>query len=148
MKETTYLDTGIPLFPNLVTLSVSTEFSRLPFLNVDNGKDHNFYDNSVLLAGKGIQGGVTLGGHHLFPRDNKRAESQLSGCHIDFSNGQVVKNGYYNTLDVASAVENKDIGLIRPENILRTLGDVFNVDYDLMRLISKDVRPLPKIIKS
>ena len=146
LKKTTYLNSETPLI-NMTTVAVITEFSRLPFLNMSNGKDHNYFDNSILLAGKGIQGGTSIGGHHLFHRDNKRKESQLSGCHIDFKTGNIIKNGYLNTSNVNQIKEDRDVELIRPENILRTLGSVFNVDYEFMRLFSKDTAPLPRILK-
>ena len=146
MKNTAYLDTQIPLFPNLVTLLVTTEFSRLPFLNGSDGKDHNYFDNSVLLGGRGIKGGRLLGGHHLFVRDGRRRQSQLSGCHIDYGSGRVVKNGYYNTQHIDAVSEGGRVALIRPENILRSLGEVFGVDYEFMRLFSRDTLVLPRIL--
>ena len=142
LKETPYLDTDIPLFPELLTLMVTTEFSRPPFLNVSEGKDHNPFDNSVLLGGRGIHGGRCVGGHHLFVEN--RTESQLSGCHIDYTSGRVVKNGYYNTNLPEAVRENRQVALIRPKNIMRTLGEVFHLDQDFER----HTRPLSRLLKT
>ena len=147
LKNTPLASTGEALFPNYVTLAVLTEFSRLPFLNENQGKDHNFFDNSIILGGKGVKGGQVVGDHHLFVKDNKRSESQLSGCHIDYSTGEVVKNDYYNTYEVEKVIENSQVNLIRPENVLKTMGEIFSVDHSRIRLYKEDVLPLPGLVK-
>ncbi|MBX7232026.1 MAG: DUF1501 domain-containing protein [Bdellovibrionales bacterium] len=140
--------TNTALFPNHVTLAVITEFSRPPFLNDNEGKDHNYFDNSALLGGRGIRGGQSIGAHHLFVRDERRRESQLSGGHIDFKTGAVVKSAEFSTGDVNRFHEQGNVSLIRPENILKTLGDVFNVDQRNMRLFSPSTLALPNIINT
>ncbi|MBX9767802.1 MAG: DUF1501 domain-containing protein, partial [Bdellovibrionales bacterium] len=51
------------------TFMVGSEFSRTPFLNPTNGKDHNPLTNSVLLAGHGVRGGQVIGESHLYTAD-------------------------------------------------------------------------------
>jgi uncharacterized protein (DUF1501 family) len=148
MSDVKHHASGLPLFPHHVTFAAITEFGRLPYLNPALGKDHDVFDNSVLLGGRGVKGGVRIGDHHLYVRDDKRLQSQLSGCHVDFVNGQTVKDGYYNLSDLGQAPsgETERVRLIRPENVLRTLGDIFKVDPSLMRLYGKDVPPVPRIL--
>jgi hypothetical protein len=146
MSELKHHATGRPLFPDHVTLCLVSEFGRTPFLNPARGKDHDFFDNSVLLGGRGIQGGRVVGANHLFIRDEKRRQSQLSGVHIDYKTGQLVMNDYYKMESIESGFhETADVRLIRPENVLRTLADVFSVDPGSMRLFSKDTPPVPGI---
>lgn len=146
MSELLHPKTKRALFPHHVTVAVLTEFSRTPFRNGNDGKDHNIYDSSILLGGRGIQGGLSIGNHHLFRRDERRLEAQLSGCHIDFKTGAVVRSEEFNTANLNQIRETEVVGLIRPENILRTLTDVFKVDPRLMRLIGLDTRPLPGLV--
>lgn len=145
MSVLTHHKTGKAIFPHHATILVISEFSRLPYLNESFGKDHDFFDNSVLLGGRGIRGGRVIGENHLFKRDHRRRLSQLSGCHIDFKTGQVVKNGYYKTENVEKIAEDATVRLIRPENLLCTLAEVFSVDKRMMRLFSIDTPPVPGI---
>jgi uncharacterized protein (DUF1501 family) len=49
--------------PNMLqetTVVVCSDFSRTPLLNMDNGKDHHPW-GSMLLAGKRVHGGITVG---------------------------------------------------------------------------------------
>ena len=67
------------------TFLVVTEFSRAPFLNSQLGKDHNLLTNSVLLAGNGIKGNVTVGKSEVISRKRSstgKAIYQASGEHI------------------------------------------------------------------
>jgi uncharacterized protein (DUF1501 family) len=67
----TYMDallTGLQAQPGLVaptlleetTVVVCSEFGRTPELNTDNGKDHHPW-TSMLIAGKNVKGGTTVG---------------------------------------------------------------------------------------
>jgi len=60
------------------TLAVYSEFGRFPRLNAERGKDH-WPDNSWILCGKGVRGGVTVGGTDLFGK----------GERIDYRTGTV-----------------------------------------------------------
>ena len=138
LKETPFLDTDIPLFPDLVTLVATTEFSRPPFLNRNRGKDHNPLDNSIILAGRGINGGHRIGHHNLFVRDSeKRAQSQLSGGHIDYRTGEPIAPESVDEND-------KTIDLIRPRNIQATLAATFG----LKRELSPHAKILPGVLRT
>lgn len=49
-----------PTLLDETTIVVCSEFGRTPELNGDNGKDHHPW-TSILLAGKGVRGGTTVG---------------------------------------------------------------------------------------
>ncbi len=57
-----------------VVVAVISEFGRTPRMNSSNGRDHWSYSNSMLLAGRGIQGGRVIGE----VRDN--GEINLNAC--------------------------------------------------------------------
>ena len=137
MKKTPYKDTGQFLFPDHTTLAVTTEFSRPPFLNAQEGKDHNALDNSILLGGRGIRGGLHLGGHHLFVREERRAQSQLSGLPLNYETGETL----FPSGDLESLLGKWPLDIIRPENILQTLGDIFGTGP----LFGRGIWPLGKI---
>ncbi|HJQ82591.1 MAG TPA: DUF1501 domain-containing protein [Candidatus Binatia bacterium] len=59
------------------TVVYCSEFARTPQLNGDNGKDHHPW-TSLLLAGKGVHGGMTVG----------RTDAQQEGVKVDFATGQ------------------------------------------------------------
>ncbi len=146
LKQIPHHISGKALFPHHVTLAVIGEFGRLPYLNSTKGKDHDFYDNSILLGGRGIKGGTVVGANHFFPRDERRKVSQLSGSHIDYVTGEVVTDGYYNLADVNQVRETRNVRLIRPENILRTLTDVFGADPGAIRLFDKETPAIPGLL--
>ena len=58
---------------DFTTFIVVTEFSRTPNLNLTKGKDHNPYTNSMLFAGKGINGNQTIGKSKVWSRQIGRA---------------------------------------------------------------------------
>ena len=88
-KKIPYGNNGASLFDH-TTFMVSNEFARTPYLNSSDGKDHNPLTNSLLFAGKGIQGGQVIGGSHLITRN----QSPISDAYhialpIDYSTGEV-----------------------------------------------------------
>ena len=96
------------------TFMVASEFSRTPFLNNSNGKDHNPYTNSVLLAGRKIKGGTTVGSSHIIKRTNSKSSLHIA-TPLDYSNGNLV------TIADSQSLNNKKVNFIYPENLARTL---------------------------
>lgn len=97
-----YLDallTGLSAQPGLLapslldetTVIVCSEFGRTPELNGDNGKDHHPW-TSMLLAGKSVRGGVTVG----------MTDGDQEGVKVSFSTGQPDGSGL--VLDVTNMV--------------------------------------------
>lgn len=109
-KETPF--DGKTLF-DATTFMVITEFSRTPNLNAAKGKDHNPLTNSIILAGKGINGGNTIGASKVYGRgQTQNSQSMHVGLPLNFQTGEIAKTrneGQY----------------IRPEHVIRTLGSLF-----------------------
>jgi|GEM_PF-3929543 len=102
----------------------NTEFSRSPNLNMNLGKDHNYLDNSILLAGYGVNGGRAVGTHHLFEKAEGRSDSMLSGSFIDYRTGQAID---YKKIDPKNYEQFKPgvgVSLIRPRDVLRTMQEI------------------------
>ncbi|MGH7895746.1 MAG: DUF1501 domain-containing protein [Candidatus Binatia bacterium] len=93
------LVTGLSTQPGLLapslldetTIVVCSEFGRTPELNTDNGKDHHPW-TSMLLVGKGVKGGTTLG----------MTDSTQEGVKVNFSTGAPDNGGL--VLDVTNMV--------------------------------------------
>ncbi len=64
------------------TIVYCSEFARTPELNADNGKDHHPW-TSMLLAGKRVRGGVTVG----------LTDGMQEGVKVDFATGQALDTG-------------------------------------------------------
>lgn len=76
------------------TFMAYNEFSRTPFLNSAGGKDHNPYTNSVLLAGKGVQGGWVVGESQIITRGkSKTGEALHIAKPFDFETQQAISSG-------------------------------------------------------
>lgn len=131
-KSIPYLDKSLFDYTTFMTLS---EFSRTPALNSSNGKDHNPYTNSVIVAGYGIQGGQTIGESRLVTR-----KKSLDGmpyhmaAPFDFSTGKAV-----NTKDNAS--------FIYPENVIKTLASIYGENTDDLQSVSKKTKIIPGLLK-
>lgn len=130
---------GKSLFDHTTFLVVS-EFTRTPALNSAAGKDHNPHANSVLFAGKGVQGGQTTGETFIIPK----AKSKISIAEhlsrpINFKTGDVIKS--------PDALSNNDVHLIFPENIRSTLGSIFKNPNGFYKN-QKRARTIPGVIKT
>jgi uncharacterized protein (DUF1501 family) len=64
------------------TIVYCSEFARTPQLNGDNGKDHHPW-TSMLLVGKRVRGGVTVG----------VTDAQQEGVKVDYATGQPLDTG-------------------------------------------------------
>ncbi len=132
-KAIQWKETGSSLFDR-TTFMVVSEFSRGPYLNSQNGKDHNTLTNSVLLAGRGIHGGKTVGGSRLFTRRQlKNGVADQRGVPIDYETGLI-----------ARSPENADF--IRPENIARTIAKIFGEPKG-HTIVNPYTRSIPGIVK-
>jgi hypothetical protein len=112
---------GLSLF-DLTTFYVVSEFSRTPYLNGGNGKDHNPHANSVLLAGKGIQGGRQIGKSFVLKKsESPTGFAQHISRPIDFRTGDIV----------TQAPESLEpVKLIFPEDLSATIGKLFGNPHD------------------
>jgi uncharacterized protein (DUF1501 family) len=73
------------------TVVLMSEFARTPLLNGDNGKDHHPW-NSMLLTGKNVRGGSSVG----------RSDSEQNGVKVNLASGQADDTGV--VLDVTHVV--------------------------------------------
>ncbi len=95
------------------TFLVITEFSRTPFLNGAKGKDHNTDTNSVLIAGKGVKGGQTVGASKVIP-----AKKSVTGTGLHIATAYDPKTGL-------PATGPNGATFIYPENVIRTVAEIF-----------------------
>ena len=133
-KSTPYGDSGESLFDR-TTFMVTSEFSRTSALNNAKGKDHNPMTNSVMLLGNGIKGNQVVGASRLITRkeSNLSAPYQI-GMPYDFNSGEVIRK----RIDGSQ--------FINPENILRTLCDVLEVDPSRVDGVDPNTSVLNSII--
>ena len=124
------------IFDN-TTLAVTTEFSRTPYLNGKDtmGKDHNFMTNSVFLAGKGIQGGQTVGSSFVASASERE---EKVGVHIgnfyDYKNSRSI---LANSLTSTDEVKRQDLSFIFPENFAATIYKNFDIPIDQTQIYQK-----------
>ena len=117
------------------TFMVSCEFSRTPALNAAKGKDHNPMTNSILLAGKNIQGGKTVGKSRIIPKiKSKTGNPEHYAWPFNFKEGKL-----------AEGPENASF--FYPENVVRSIGKVFK-DPVGFTPVSEAVPPIPGIAKA
>ncbi len=120
---------------DFTTFIVVTEFSRTPNLNLTKGKDHNPYTNSMLLAGKGINGNQTIGKSKVWPRHQTVYKKPIhTGLPVDFTTGEIILKS------------SPQSDLIMPENIAKTLLTLFKTP-DTSDVLQK-FKVLPKVIKT
>ncbi|MEQ1875719.1 MAG: DUF1501 domain-containing protein [Bdellovibrionia bacterium] len=116
------------------TFMVVGEFSRTPALNASRGKDHNNYTNSVLLAGRGINGAKSFGSSMVVGRNKGPNGASLHmAAPVDFVTGLRAKT-------------RAGADLVRPENIARTISELFGNPVGL-DVLSK-TKIIPGVIKT
>lgn len=94
------------------TFMVVSEWSRTPYLNAAKGKDHNPFTNSVLFAGRGIRKGTVVGKSRLVTR----LQTGTAADHIAWP---------WNYKEQAIAQGPEGASFIFPENLVRTVGEIF-----------------------
>lgn len=125
---------GKSLFDH-TTFMVITEFSRTPFLNAAKGKDHNPFTNSVLLAGKNVRGGTTVGASKLFTRKQRRDGQALHiAAPFDYRTGRVTD-------------QRDGANFIFPENVAATVAALFGSPAGFSS-VGSELRPVPGIVKT
>ena len=120
---------------DFTTFLVVTEFSRTPFLNLLKGKDHNPYTNSILFAGKGVNGNQTIGKSIVWSKRQTSKENSIhTGLPINFKTGEVIQ------------ALTPDCNMIAPENVARTLLEIFKSTQipDVLRKF----QPVPNVQKT
>ena len=136
-------------FFDVTTVMVDTDFSRTLVsdsdrnngsIDIDNtGSDHNPLTNTILLAGKGIKGGLVLGGTDLA---SVAAYAAPSGAHLqkDPSKnrlmGQVYDFGTHKIVPSAMPVTYKAADYINTASVVNTVFKLFGVS-------TNDFRALP-----
>jgi len=134
-KKIPFNNYGESLFDH-TTFMISNEFSRTPFLNSLGGKDHNPLTNSLLFAGKGIQGGQVIGGSHLIPRNESPTnEAYHIALPIDYKTGLATQSLQANS------------NMIFPENIMATLCELFSVPQLQHPALQKSTRVLGPLLR-
>lgn len=131
-KSTPYGKTN--LFDH-TTFVVVSEFSRTPYLNSSKGKDHNPYTNSVLLAGKGVTGNTTVGQSSVLSRHHTPDKASLHiAMPINIKTGEIYKSF------------SNDADILTPENLARTILEIFNVKTAPLEL--EKFSTIPRVIKT
>ncbi len=135
-------------FQNL-TVVVLNDFSRLPFLNSALGKDHNFFENSVLVAGANIKGGLVIGESNLFKKSSTRENSQRSGLPYDYKAARSIslKDGVNVENYAKDLFGNKSIDMIRPYNIWATIASSLSLNPKNIKDLPSDAKVLSRLIK-
>jgi len=135
-KQTPYGSNGESLFDR-TTFMVVSDFARTPALNAAGGKDHNPMTNSVLLAGRGVKGGLVVGASKLV----KAAESPTGasyhiGYPIDYATGEVQFS------------RTPQSEMIFPENVAETVAAIMDVDRAIFRSLPVGTKTLNALIKT
>ncbi len=103
---------------DVTSLMVVSEFSRTPFRNKANGKDHNPFTNSAMLIGPDFQTGKVVGQSHLYSR-SERSGSGATALHtalpMDFKTGEIIR------------APQAGASLIYPEHLVKTMLSVLDV---------------------
>lgn len=94
------------------TFMVASEWSRTPYLNAAKGKDHNPFTNSVLLAGKGIRKGKTVGKSRLITRKQTGKAAEHIAWPFNYTTGEL-------------ATSPEGASFFYPENVIQTVGALF-----------------------
>ncbi len=137
-KATPFRSSGESLFDR-TTFMVTSEFSRTSALNASKGKDHNPLTNSVLLAGRGVRGGQTVGASKLVTKaESNIGMSYQIGLPFDF-----------NTQTVSSPLDPKASArtFITPTIVIRTLTEICSVDWGAFQSVPKSTPFLTGLVK-
>jgi hypothetical protein len=132
---------------DVTTVLVASEFSRTmrqETLPIDNtGTDHNPLSNTIIAAGKGIRGGVVLGG-----TDFNRAEEVLSGAHLSLDPKRLKRMGL--PIDWRTGLPSPEAPAVyAPEkylgiaSVVNTVYSLFGVDEKHYWESSRDAPPAP-----
>jgi Protein of unknown function (DUF1501) len=123
------------------TFVVVSDFGRTPYLNSNNGKDHNPNTNSVLLAGRGVRGGQVIGKSRIISRKKSpKHQSIHTGIPIDYKTLLTVE-------DPARA-GGDGIDFIYPENVMATVYKCVGLPLDSIGPIQALTPILKKLVKS
>jgi hypothetical protein len=135
-KATPFGSTGESLFDR-TTFMISSEFSRTAALNASKGKDHNPLTNSVVLAGRGVKGGQTIGASKLVTlAESNIGLSYQIGLPFDFAT------------QVASPPDSPSVTtFITPTSIIRTLAEISAVDWGAFQSVPKATPFLSALVK-
>lgn len=118
------------------TFMITTEFSRTPALNGAGGKDHNPLTNSVLLAGRGIKGGLVVGGSRLVTAaESPTGSSYHIAYPIDYSTFEVQRN------------RTPQAQMIFPENVAQTVATIMDVDRNIFSSVPAKTKALSVLIQ-
>ncbi|MBN20186.1 MAG: hypothetical protein CL678_02775 [Bdellovibrionaceae bacterium] len=126
-KRTPYGKKGESLYAH-TTFMITSDFSRTPALNLSAGKDHDGSNNSIVLLGGGVKGGVVRGSSELWlPHQNKRKRSWYMGSEFNFKTGQSEKgagtpilpvDALYTVMDICNlSLEKTEIHKLKPKII-------------------------------
>lgn len=133
-KKTPY--GGGSLFDH-TTFMVVSEFARTPALNGAGGKDHNPFTNSVMLAGRGIKGGLVVGASKLVTAvESPDKASYHIAYPIDFATCEVERT------------RTPESRMIFPENVAQTVATAMEVDRNIFRSFPAETLPLSVLLKS
>lgn len=117
------------------TFMVISEWARTPALNAAKGKDHNPFTNSVLLAGRGVQGGKVIGASRLITR--KKAANGFSD-HVAWP---------FDYKEQKLAEGPKGASFFYPENVIRTVGEIFGNPPNFTP-VPKTTAIIPGVVKA
>lgn len=101
-----------------------TEFSRTAALNMNAGKDHNYFNNSMLMAGWGVNGGRAIGSQNLHETTATGGDSIITASHIDFKTGESIRFKKLRPSDYNTFAPGPGVSLIRPKDVLRTMQEI------------------------
>jgi hypothetical protein len=124
---------------DVTTVVISTEFGRTmrqEFATIDaTGTDHNPYCNSILVAGKGIRGGMVIG-----ESDFKTSSENLSGAHLQIDPKKI------NLVGRVFDFEKQAVVLDQPPvfdaHHYLNIGSVMNTFFDIFSLEKSYYRKL------
>lgn len=136
-KSIPYGDRGLSLFDN-TTFLVTNEFSRPPHLDEGDGKGHNPWNNSALIAGKGVRGGQTVGLSFHMTKEETGVAPTLQGCPFDFVNGKAISK-----TEMAQSTDLTKYKFLRPQNVVATVADILGYTTTEFQTIPASTQVIP-----